>query len=67
MAPYQAADPDLYLRSWRRGRRIIVNGAKAHNSCSAYADEIVVLPTRNMASDETDWAVAFPCQQIQKA
>ena len=38
---------------------IIVNGAKAHNSASVYADEIIALPTRNMMSDEKDWAVAF--------
>ncbi len=58
--PAKQQDPDLYLRVVeKRADGIIVNGAKAHNSCSAYADEIVVLPTRNMASDETDWAVAF--------
>jgi len=58
--PAKQKDPDLYLRVVeKRADGIIVNGAKAHNSCSAYADEIVVLPTRNMAADETDWAVAF--------
>jgi aromatic ring hydroxylase len=58
--PAKQKDPDLYLRVVeKRPDGIIVNGAKAHNSCSAYADEIVVLPTRNMASDESDWAVAF--------
>lgn len=58
--PAKQQDPDLYLRVVeKRSDGIIVNGAKAHNSCSAYADEIVVLPTRNLASDESDWAVAF--------
>ncbi len=58
--PGKQKDPDLYLRVVeKRADGIIVNGAKAHNSCSAYADEIVVLPTRNMVSDEADWAVAF--------
>jgi aromatic ring hydroxylase len=58
--PGQQKDPDLYLHVVeKRADGIIVNGAKAHNSCSAYADEIVVVPTRNMVADETDWAVAF--------
>ena len=58
--PAKQKDPDLYLRILeKRSDGIIVNGAKAHNSCSAYADEIVVLPTRNLAADELDWAVAF--------
>ena len=58
--PGKQQDPDLYLRVVeKRPDGIVVNGAKAHNSCSVYADEIVVLPTRNMASDEKDWAVAF--------
>ncbi len=58
--PGKQQDPDLYLRVVEKmPDGIVVNGAKAHNSCSVYADEIVVLPTRNMASDEKDWAVAF--------
>lgn len=58
--PGKQQDPDLYLRVVeKRADGIIVNGAKAHNSCSAYADEIVVVPTRNMVDDEGDWAVAF--------
>lgn len=58
--PAQQKDPDLYLHVVeKRADGIIVNGAKAHNSCSAYADEIVVIPTRNMVADETSWAVAF--------
>ena len=58
--PGKQEDPDLYLRVVeKRADGIIVNGAKAHNSCSAYADEIVVVPTRNMVEDEGDWAVAF--------
>lgn len=58
--PGEQQDPDLYLRVVeKRADGIIVNGAKAHNSCSAYVDEIVAIPTRNMMPDETDWAVAF--------
>jgi 4-hydroxybutyryl-CoA dehydratase / vinylacetyl-CoA-Delta-isomerase len=58
--PSQQQDPDLYLRVVeKRADGIIVNGAKAHNSCSAYVDEIVALPTRNLVDGEADWAVAF--------
>ena len=58
--PHEQKDPDLYLRVVeRRHDGIIVNGAKAHNSCSVYVDEILAIPTRNMRAQETDWAVAF--------
>ncbi len=58
--PHEQKDPDLYLRVVeKRPDGIIVNGAKAHNSCSVYVDEIVAIPTRNMRAEETDWAVAF--------
>lgn len=58
--PHEQKDPDLYLRVVeRRPEGIVVNGAKAHNSCSAYVDEIVVLPTRALTAEEKDWAVAF--------
>ena len=51
--PGKQQDPDLYLRVVeKRDDGIIVNGAKAHNTCAAYADEIIVLPTRNMVADE---------------
>jgi len=58
--PHEQVDPDLYVRIVeRRADGIVVNGAKAHNSCSAYVDEIVAIPTRNMTAEENDWAVAF--------
>jgi len=58
--PHEQKDPDLYLRVIeKRPDGIIVNGAKAHNSCSVYVDEILAIPTRNMRAEETDWAVAF--------
>lgn len=58
--PGQQKDPDLYLRIVeKRKDGIIVNGAKAHNSCSVYVDEILAIPTRFMTKEEADWAVAF--------
>ena len=58
--PHEQKDLDLYLRVVeKRDDGIIVNGAKAHNSASAFVDEIVSIPTRNMTAKEPDWAVAF--------
>jgi aromatic ring hydroxylase len=58
--PKEQQDPDLYLRVIEeRPDGIVVNGAKAHNSCSAYVDEILVIPTRHISDDEKEWAVAF--------
>ena len=58
--PKQQKDPDLYLRVIEKKQDgIVVSGAKAHNTCSTYVDEIVVIPTRQMTPDEKDWAVAF--------
>lgn len=58
--PHQQKDPDLYLRVVeKKSDGIVVNGAKAHNSCSVYVDEIVAIPTRSLTPEEKDWAVAF--------
>lgn len=60
LRPHQQADPDLYLRVVeKRKDGIIVRGAKAHNSIAAYADEILVTPTRALTEEEGDWAVCF--------
>jgi len=58
--PHEQKDPDLYVRIVeRRPDGIVVNGAKAHNSCSIYVDEIIAIPTRSMTAEDNDWAVAF--------
>jgi len=58
--PSAQFDPDLYLRIVeRRDDGIVVRGAKVHTSCTPNVDEIIVLPTRAMTPDETDWAVSF--------
>ncbi len=52
--------PDYYLRVvGETDDAIVVSGAKAHITASAYTDEIIVLPTRNLGPDEADCAVAF--------
>ena len=58
--PSQQADPDLYMRIVeKREDGIIVSGCKAHNTIAPYADEILVLPTRALKEEDSDWAVAF--------
>ncbi|MQA76427.1 MAG: hypothetical protein GEU88_19230 [Solirubrobacterales bacterium] len=60
LRPHQQADPDLYLRIVERGEEgIVVNGAKAHTTMAPVADEVIVLPTRAMAAEDADYAVAF--------
>lgn len=58
--PHQQMDQDLYLHMVeKRADGIVVRGAKAHNTVAPYADEILVVPTRNLTEEESDWAVAF--------
>lgn len=58
--PHEQVDPDLYLRIVdRKSDGIVVRGAKAHNTIAPYAEEIIVVPTRALTPEESDWAVAF--------
>ncbi len=58
--PHEQVDPDLYLRIVeRKSDGIVVRGAKAHNTIAPYAQELIVVPTRSLTSEESDWAVAF--------
>lgn len=58
--PSQQADPDLYLRVVdRTDEGIVVRGAKVHTSYTPVVDEVIVLPSRSMQDDDTDWSVAF--------
>lgn len=60
LRPHEQTDPDMYLRVVeKREDGIVVRGAKAHNSIAAYAEELLVIPTRAMTKEEGDWAVAF--------
>lgn len=54
------AHPDYYVRIVDRNRDgIVVRGAKAHITAAAYFNELLVLPCRNMAEADADYAVSF--------
>lgn len=58
--PSEQSDPDMYLHIVKRDEKgITVRGAKAHTTQSVAANEIIVLPSRNMLDSEGDYAVAF--------
>lgn len=58
--PADQDDPDMYLRVVKKTKNgIVVRGAKFHITMGAYADEVIVLPTRMMREEEKDYAVAF--------
>ncbi len=60
LRPHEQPDPDVYLHVVEKKKEgIVVRGAKAHNSIAAYADEIIVTPTRALTKEESQWAVSF--------
>jgi 4-hydroxybutyryl-CoA dehydratase / vinylacetyl-CoA-Delta-isomerase len=60
LGPAAQPDPDLYVHVVdQNDEGIVVRGAKVHTSISANADEVIVLPTRAMSPDDSDYAVAF--------
>jgi len=60
MRPSQQPDPDSYLHVVeKKSDGIVVRGCKVHISFAAVADEILAIPTRAMAPDDKDYAVAI--------
>ncbi len=58
--PSQQSSPDYYVRVVDETEdEIVVSGAKAHITASAYADEIIVIPPRAMSEQDADYAVSF--------
>jgi 4-hydroxyphenylacetate 3-monooxygenase/4-hydroxybutyryl-CoA dehydratase/vinylacetyl-CoA-Delta-isomerase len=58
--PAQQEDPDLYLHVVEKNSKgIVVRGAKNHITMGPYVDEHLVIPTRNLTKDESEWAVSF--------
>lgn len=51
---------DYYLRVIDKSKEgIVVRGAKMHITASAYLNEMIVMPSRNMTEEDKDYAVAF--------
>ena len=58
--PSEQTDPDAYVHVVEeRDDGIIVRGAKVSITMAAYADELIVIPTRALREDDQDYAVAF--------
>jgi len=60
LGPQGQEHPDYYLRVVEeRKDGIVVRGAKVHTSVLTNTDEVIVLPTRAMKSEDKAYAVAF--------
>ena len=60
LRPSAQADPDMYLHIVDRGKDgIVVRGAKAHQSGSLCAHEVLIVPSREMREDDKDYTVSF--------
>ncbi|EMS80936.1 4-hydroxyphenylacetate 3-hydroxylase N-terminal domain-containing protein [Desulfotignum phosphitoxidans] len=58
--PSEQSDPDAYLHiKEEREDGIVVSGFKMSITQAAYADEIIVLPTRALIASDRNYAVAF--------
>lgn len=58
--PTDQDDKDMYMRVVEKNDEgIIVRGAKAHQTGSLSAHELIVLPTRALRKGDEDYAVAF--------
>ncbi len=58
--PAEQTDPDMYVHVVEeRSDGIVVRGAKVHISEASIADEILVVPTRALKSNEKDYAICF--------
>lgn len=60
MRPGDQKDADSYLHVVKKDDKgIYVKGTKVHTTQAIYADELIVIPYRNMTDKEGDYAVAF--------
>src|SRR5437667_810267 len=58
--PAEQEHPDYYVRVVdRRTGGIVVRGAKVHTSVTPNANELFVIPTRNLTEADKDYAVSF--------
>ena len=60
LGPTQQEHPDYYVRSVEeRPDGVVVRGAKVHTSVSTNTNEVIVLPTRAMRSEDKAYAIGF--------
>jgi len=60
LGPSEQEHLDYYVRVVDRQRDgIVVRGAKAHTTNAVFANELIVLPTRNLTEADKDYALAF--------
>src|SRR5262245_63786359 len=58
--PAEQEHPDYYVRVVDRQRDgIIVRGAKVHTSVTPNANELFVIPTRNLTEADADYGLVF--------
>ena len=56
--PGQQSDPDMYVHKVEeRDDGIVIRGMKAHITGAAYMHELVVMPTKKMKPEESDYSV----------
>ncbi len=56
--PHQQANPDTYVHIVeRRAQGIVISGTKAIVTGAPYMHELLVMPSRNMAQEDADFAV----------
>ena len=57
--PAQQADPDMYVHKVaERDDGIVIRGVKAHITGAAYMHELVVMPTKKMKPDESEYSIS---------
>ncbi|HOW55783.1 MAG TPA: 4-hydroxyphenylacetate 3-hydroxylase N-terminal domain-containing protein [Syntrophorhabdaceae bacterium] len=60
LLPHQQVDKDMFVHVVeKKADGIVVRGAKAHQTGSLSSHEIIVLPSRAMAKEDKDYALAF--------
>ncbi len=60
LRPSEQPNPGSYVRIKERLKDgIVVEGCKLHTSLASISDEVLVLPTRALRPNDTDYAVAF--------
>lgn len=60
LAPYEQADPDVYLHVVERKKDgVVVRGAKVHQTGVINSHEVLVMPTIALKENDKDWAISF--------